>query len=60
MCPICKVKLIPIVYGKLTPELIDDQNQGKIIIGSGKYKQGKPSSFCVSCEEAFEILVYSD
>lgn len=60
MCPRCHVKLIPIVYGKLTPELVDLDRDGKIIIGNGNYKVGKPISFCVSCEEAFDILVYND
>lgn len=57
MCPRCHVKLIPIVYGKLTPDLIDMQKEEKIIIGTGKYKKGKPMSLCISCEEAYDFPV---
>jgi hypothetical protein len=60
MCPKCHVKLTPIIYGKLNPDLIDMQNQGKIIIGSGKYKKGKPLSICISCEETYETLTSID
>lgn len=60
MCPICKVKLLPIVYGKLNPELVDKEKSGQIILGSGKYKQGKPLSFCISCEEFYYLPVLID
>ena len=60
MCPKCYVKLIPIVYGKLNPELLDMSKRGEIIVGSGKYKSGKPRSFCISCEEAFESIAHID
>ena len=60
MCPRCSVKLIPVIYGKVTPELVDMEKSGKIVIGSGRYAKGKPTSLCISCEEAFDILVYMD
>ena len=60
MCPRCHVKLIPVIYGKLTPELLDMQKAGNLILGSGRYVKGKPTSLCTSCEEAFDILVYMD
>jgi hypothetical protein len=60
MCPKCHVKLTPIIYGTLNPDLIDMQNQGKIIIGSGKYKKGKPLSICISCEETYETFTSID
>jgi hypothetical protein len=60
MCPRCHVKLIPIVYGKLTPDLLDMQKDGQLILGDGRYVKGKPISICISCEEAFDILVYID
>lgn len=60
MCPKCNVKLIPIIYGRLTPDLIDMQKEGKVIVGSGRYIKGKPTALCISCEEAFDILVYLD
>lgn len=60
MCPRCYIKLIPIMYGKLNPELIELQKQEKIIVGTGKYKPGKPMSFCISCEEAYDFPVLID
>ena len=60
MCPKCHVKLLPIIYGKLTPDLIDMEKAGKIILGDGRYAKGKPTSLCISCEEAFDILTYLD
>lgn len=60
MCPQCNVKLIPIVYGKLTPELVDLDKAGKIIVVSGKYKKGKPTSYCIGCEEVYHSIVTID
>lgn len=57
MCPKCYVKLIPIVYGRLDPKRIDLQKNGQLIVGTGKYKKGKPLSFCPLCEETYEIIV---
>lgn len=57
MCPKCYVKLIPIMYGRLNPDLIDLQKENKIIIGPGKYKQGKPRSYCPLCEESYEFFI---
>lgn len=57
MCPKCYVKLIPIMYGRLNPDLVDLQKQNKIIIGPGKYKQGKPRSYCPLCEESYDIFI---
>lgn len=60
MCPICRVKLIPVVYGKLNPDLVDKQKSGQLVVGSGKYVKGKPTAMCISCEEAYDILVNID
>lgn len=60
MCPKCHVKLTPIIYGKLTPELIDMHKEGKIILGNGKYSNYKPRSFCISCEESYDYIVLID
>ena len=57
MCPKCYVKMIPIVYGKLNPDLLDMQKDNKIIIGIGKYKAGKPLSYCPLCEESYDLFV---
>ena len=50
-CITCKTKLIPIVYGRLDPEMLDMQDKGLILIGLEI--SGKPNSFCPLCEEAY-------
>lgn len=60
MCPNCHVKMIPIVYGKLNPDLVDLEKAGKIILASKKYAKGKPRSFCLSCQESFDQAVTID
>ena len=54
ICPICKTKLIPIVYGKLDPELLDMQDNGLLLIGMDKTR--KVNSYCPLCEEAYEAF----
>lgn len=60
MCPNCHVKMIPIVYGRLNPHLIELEKDGKIILASKKYVNGKPRSFCPLCEESFDQAVTID
>jgi hypothetical protein len=45
------------MYGRLNPDLIDLQKENKIIIGPGKYKKGKPRSYCPLCEESYEFFI---
>ena len=49
-CPICKIKLIPIVYGVLNPEMLQAQARGEILIGQGRQEA---NSYCPLCEEAY-------
>lgn len=51
ICPICKTKLIPIVYGQLNPEMLDMQDKGLLLIGMDKTRS--VNSFCPLCEEAY-------
>ena len=60
MCPRCHVHLTPIIYGRLTPDLVDLHKKGKIVIGSGDYSSDKPTSICISCEEAYLHVVPLD
>ena len=53
ICPICKTKLIPVVYGKVNPDIIELQNQGKLLIGMGTSSLYNVNSFCPLCEEAY-------
>lgn len=50
-CIRCKTKLIPIVYDRLDPEILDMQNKGLLLIGMDM--SGRPNSFCPLCEEAY-------
>ena len=60
MCPVCRIKLLPIVYGKLNPDLVDMEKAGKLVIGGTKYAKGKPRSICPFCEEAYDQAVSID
>lgn len=51
-CITCKTKLIPIVYGRLDPEILDMQDKGLLLIGLN-FMSGKPNSFCPLCEESY-------
>lgn len=51
-CYRCKTKLIPIVYDRLDPEILDMQDKGLLLIGMNK-SSGKPNSYCPLCEEAY-------
>ena len=51
-CIRCKSKLIPIVYGRLDPEILDMQDKGLLLIGLD-ISSGKPNSFCPLCEESY-------
>lgn len=50
-CIRCKTKLIPIVYGRLDPEVLDMQDKGMVLIGLDK--AGGCNSFCPLCEESY-------
>lgn len=51
ICPICKTKLIPIVYGQLNPEILEMQEKGLLLISLDKNKTA--NSYCSLCEEAY-------
>lgn len=50
-CPICKTKLIPIVYDRLDPDTLDKQNNGLLLISLDKNRS--INSYCPLCEEAY-------
>jgi hypothetical protein len=50
-CIRCKTKLIPIVYGRIDPELLDMQDKGLLLISLDKTKSA--NSYCPLCEEAY-------
>jgi hypothetical protein len=50
-CIRCKTKLIPIVYGRLDPEILDMQDKGLLLIGLDKARGA--NSFCPLCEEPY-------
>lgn len=50
-CIRCKSKLIPIVYGRLDPEIMDMQNKGLLLISLDSNRTA--NSYCPLCEEAY-------
>ena len=52
-CTQCGGRMIPIVYGYPTPELWDDAEAGKVVIGGCVIYEGlSPSKVCRECVEA--------
>ena len=54
ICPTCKTKLIPIIYGLINPELITAMAKNLVILSLEK--NPKYHSFCPLCEESFEAM----
>lgn len=52
MCPSCKNKMIPIVYGQLNPVLLEMAAEKRIILGDSKAVD-RPEFYCPNCTEAF-------
>ena len=50
-CIRCKTKLIPIVHGRLDPEVLDMQDKGLLLISLDK--SNLANSYCPLCEEAY-------
>jgi len=50
-CITCKTKLIPVVYGRIDPEILDMQDKGLLLIGMDKTRG--VNSYCPLCEEAY-------
>ena len=51
-CIRCKTKLIPIVYGRIDPEILDMQDKGLLLISLDKTRSA--NSYCPLCEEAYD------
>lgn len=54
ICPICRTKLIPIVYGLVNPELVTAMARNLLILSMDKNR--KYNSFCPLCEESYEAI----
>ncbi len=50
-CITCKTKLIPIIYNRLDPEVLDMQDKGLLLISLDKTRSA--NSYCPLCEEAY-------
>ena len=50
-CPICKIKLLPIIYDRVDPEYISLMAKNQIIISLDKDR--RYNSFCPQCEESY-------
>lgn len=51
ICPRCKTKLIPIIYGVVNPEMLELQEKGLLLISLDKNRIA--NSYCKLCEEAY-------
>ena len=50
-CIRCKTKLIPIVYGRIDPEILEMQDKGLLLVSLDKTRSA--NSYCPLCEEAY-------
>ena len=58
MCPICKGKLIPILYGYVDKKYLDMHEAGLILLMPNLYhKKTDPKSYCKVCDESFDIKI---
>jgi hypothetical protein len=56
-CITCKTKLIPIVYGRLDPEVLDMQDKGLLLVSLDKNRLA--NSYCPLCEQAYGDFTYT-
>lgn len=55
-CPFCGHKLRPVLWGKITPDIMQQKKEGKIFIGEDLYSKTddvKPDFACGNCGESF-------
>jgi hypothetical protein len=52
MCKICGLRLTPVVYGILNPDILEMARSGHVIIGDSDAID-RPESYCPNCTEAF-------
>jgi hypothetical protein len=50
-CITCKAKLIPIIHGRVDPEILDMQDKGLLLISLDQTNTA--NSYCPLCEEAY-------
>jgi len=50
-CIRCRSKLIPIVYGRIDPEILDMQDKGLLLVSLDNSRLA--NSYCPLCEEAY-------
>lgn len=54
LCSLCNYKLVDIVYGYPTPELIEMARDEKIALGGTcVFNSESPRLYCYGCHEAF-------
>jgi hypothetical protein len=56
-CITCKTKLIPIVYGRLDPEILDMQDKGLLLVSLDSNRIA--NSYCPLCEQAYGDFTYT-
>lgn len=53
-CPHCGGKVVPIVYGDPTPEVMDAAEHGKVILGGCCIALDSPDYACAVCGQRFK------
>lgn len=54
-CTICSHKMVDIVYGYPTPDLIEKAQKDKIALGGLRKSLEDPTHYCYSCHETYPI-----
>jgi hypothetical protein len=61
MCPVCKNKLIPVVYGHMDDKHLELHKLGKIVLAGYRDRYAdKHKSYCLNCLEGSDIFVDID
>ncbi|WP_241313545.1 hypothetical protein [Elizabethkingia anophelis] len=53
-CPLCKGRIITIIYGSVPPEIVQEAIEGKLILG-GRFvsPEESPEWACINCKARF-------
>lgn len=57
MCPVCKGKLVNIIYGPVNDLNLMLHQSGEILLAGDQKRYGNnaPAYYCHKCEESFEL-----
>ena len=52
-CPNCKVQMLEYIYGFPTPDLLDKEEKGEVVLGGCSVHEYKPTHYCPLCHEQY-------